>query len=80
MTLEAHRRDIHVRLVMAGAGQIANEDYNDAITRGLAVDKIVSCETMEAVTEAIAACDWVVSMKFCGCVIGILSGRPRSAF
>ena len=76
LTQEARRRGIHVSLVIAGAGQIADDDYADAVTRGLAVAEIVSCETMEDVTEAITACDIVVSMKFHGCVIGILAGRP----
>jgi polysaccharide pyruvyl transferase WcaK-like protein len=72
----ARARGITVRAVIAGAGLIAEDDFQDFITRGLAVNDVIRCRTMEEVTDAITSADMVVSMKFHGCVAGLMAGLP----
>lgn len=75
--VRAARRDgFFVRLVIAGAGLIGEEDLADALSRGLDCDETVQCPTMEEATAAILSADVVASMKFHGCVVGLAAGKP----
>jgi polysaccharide pyruvyl transferase WcaK-like protein len=65
-----------VRLIIAGNGPVGEEDYLDAQRHGLAVDEVAVAETIEENTAAITSCDALASMKFHGCVVGLMSGIP----
>lgn len=73
---DAHAKGFFVRLVIAGAGMIGDDDLSDALTRELGCDEIVPTANVEEATAAIVAADVVVSMKFHGCVVGLMAGKP----
>jgi polysaccharide pyruvyl transferase WcaK-like protein len=66
----------HVRLVIAGAGSTGEDDLDDALSRRLEGDEIVKVSLMEEITAAIVDSDIVASMKFHGCVVGLMAGKP----
>lgn len=72
----AQSEGFFVRLVIAGAGMIGDDDLSDALTRELRCDEIVPTANVEEATAAIVSADVVASMKFHGCVVGLMAGKP----
>jgi polysaccharide pyruvyl transferase WcaK-like protein len=73
---QARSAGYRVRQIIAGNGLVGVEDYEDALARNLPVDEIYRAATIEEVTAAVVQSDVVASMKFHGCVVGVMSGRP----
>jgi polysaccharide pyruvyl transferase WcaK-like protein len=65
-----------VRQIIAGNGPVGDEDYADALMYRLPSDEVVVTETVEGTTRAILGCGIMASMKFHGCVVGLMSGIP----
>jgi polysaccharide pyruvyl transferase WcaK-like protein len=65
-----------IRQIIAGNGPVGDEDYADAMMYRLPSDEVVLADTVEATTRAILGCDIMASMKFHGCVVGLMSGIP----
>jgi polysaccharide pyruvyl transferase WcaK-like protein len=72
----AKAQGYRVRLIIAGNGPVGEEDYDDARRRQLAVDEVSLTDTVEGTTAAIISCDALASMKFHGCVVGLMAGIP----
>ena len=70
------QRGYFIRHIIAGSGIIGEQDLDDAQLQAFDVDETIAVETVEEINGAIRDCKLVASMKFHGCVVGLMSAIP----
>jgi polysaccharide pyruvyl transferase WcaK-like protein len=76
MIERARQSGYRVRLIIAGSGPVGENDYAAIRRHDLPVDEVAFLDTIEGTTRAIMTCDVLASMKFHGCVVGLMAGIP----
>lgn len=74
----AHYRDLGwtIRALLLGTDSTLDDDKADFEKRGLDVDEVIIRDDNVALMRDIANCDVLASMKFHGCVVGMMAGVP----